>query len=342
MNQNTFKDITVEQRSEYNAVVSHPLQSFEWGEFRKKTGLDIVRRGEYQEEQLLNGLTITIHQIPRTPWNIGYLPKGYLPDKELLQELLTLGKQYNCVYIQLEPNVIKTQNSQQQITNLGLVPSFHPLFTRYTFVLDLTKTEDELLANLHPKTRYNIRVAMRHGVNITEDNSEKAFERYWQLTQETTNRQKFYAHTKHYHKLQWETFSHEHDQKKLTSHLLTAIYNGNILTTHLLFVFHDTLYYPYGASSNEDRKVMHSTLSMWEAVRFGKRLGLSKFDMWGALGSEADPNDPWQGFHRFKQGFSPTLTEFVGSYDFVINPVTYQIVKKADKLRWFYLRLKKH
>ncbi|MDP3941598.1 MAG: peptidoglycan bridge formation glycyltransferase FemA/FemB family protein [bacterium] len=63
--------------------------------------------------------------------------------------------------------------------------------------------------------------------------------------------------------------------------------------------------------------------------------------MWGALGPDPDPKDPWYGFHRFKQGFGPELAEFVGSYDLVINPLLYQVYKIADKARWFLLKMKK-
>ena len=116
-----------------------------------------------------------------------------------------IGSDNNCVYIQLEPNILKKDWSVDT-DQLTLVNSFHPLFTKYTFVLDLTKSEDELLKNMHSKTRYNIKVAQKHGVQIIEDNSVEAFEKYWNIMQETTKRQKFYAHTKKYHQLQWQTF----------------------------------------------------------------------------------------------------------------------------------------
>ena len=86
---------------------------------------------------------------------------------------------------------------------------------------------------------------------------------------------------------------------------------------------------------------MASNLLCWEAIKFGKKLGLTKFDMWGALGPNPDKNDPWYGFHRFKEGYGGKLTEFVGSYDLVINPVLYQTYKVADKLRWAALKFKK-
>jgi lipid II:glycine glycyltransferase (peptidoglycan interpeptide bridge formation enzyme) len=184
-------------------------------------------------------------------------------------------------------------------------------------------------------------VAQRHGVEVVEDNSDEAFEQYWKLMEETTKRQQFYAHTKQYHQLQWETLKTSNVKNALTSHLFLAKYQGKVLTAWLLFVFKDTLYYPYGASSREHKEVMHSSLMMWEAVRFGKRLGLREFDLWGAMGPNPDPNDSWFGFHTFKERFGPEHGEFVGSYDLVIDPVLYQGYKLADKLRWLYLRMKR-
>ena len=114
-----------------------------------------------------------------------------------------------------------------------------------------------------------------------------------------------------------------------------------ILVAWILFVFKDSLYYPYGASSSEHRETMASTLMMWEAIKFGKKLGLKKFDMWGALGPDPDQLDPWYGFHRFKQGFRPEPIEFIGSYDLILNSPLYFLYKISDKVRWILLRIKK-
>lgn len=316
-------------------ISNHPLQSFEWGEFREKTGIKVIRGDRFQ---------LTIHKIPHTPWNIGYLPKSLLPTKEMINELIKIGKQEKCIFIQLEPGVRKMEDGKWKMEELGLRPSFHPLFTKYTFILDLTKSEEELLAAMHPKTRYNIKVAQKHGVQIVEDNSNEAFETYLQLTKETTKRQKFYAHSEKYHRLMWETLrcaQGKLSKDKLSAHLLLATYKNKTLAAWILFVLKDILYYPYGASSNEYRETMASNLTMWEAIKFGKKLGLKKFDMWGALGPNPDKNDPWYGFHRFKEGYGGDLVEFIGSYDLVINPFLYQLYKIADKVRWSLLRFRK-
>ncbi|OGH12063.1 MAG: hypothetical protein A2857_00925 [Candidatus Levybacteria bacterium RIFCSPHIGHO2_01_FULL_36_15] len=345
MRTNNFIDIIEIDKESYNKVVHHPLQSYEWGQFRKKTGVKVVRCGFVKNGKIVSGFTLTIHKIPYTNLHIGYLPKGAMPTKEILEKLASIGKSENCIFIQLEPNVQNTQNYKLQIENSNLKPSFHPLFTKYTFVLDLQPSEEELLKNMHPKTRYNIKVAKKHGVWVEEDSSKEGFENYINLMLETTNRQKFYAHTRNYHKNLWESLSKAFYTNNLTYHLFNAKYKKDnkiyTLTSWVLFVFHNTLYYPYGASGNLFRETMASNLIAWEAILFGKKLNLKNFDMWGALGPNPDKNDPWYGFHRFKEGYGGKLVEFVGSYDLVINPLLYQFYKAVDKLRWFFLRLNK-
>ncbi len=347
----TIKPIENSHSEQYDSVVTHPLQSFEWGQFRKKTGITVIRKGCFENNIITNGFQITIHPIPHTPWTIGYLPKGTLPTPEIIEELGKIGKSYNCIFIQLEPNIeINTPESLlfeklfKQTPHL--YPSAHPLFTKNTFILDITKTEEELLKNMHPKTRYNIRVAQKHQVVIKEEGSQEAFSTYWKLMKETTTRQNFYAHTQKYHEHMWQTL-HSNNTTGLKAYLLIAYYTDETekkaipLATWILFTFHKTLYYPYGASSNLYRNVMASNLIMWEAILFGKKLGMEQFDMWGSLGQDPDPRDPWYGFHRLKSGYGPRLAEFVGSYDLVINPFLYQAYKAADKLRWFILKFKK-
>lgn len=336
-------EITEEERIAYNRVVAHPLQSYEWGEFRKREGIQVVRIGFYEDSHLVDGFTLTFHRIPKTKWNIGYLPKGPIPNENYIKILREIGKKNNCIFIQIEPNARQSEEHEKDLYRLGLQRAAHPLFTKYTFVLDLTQSEEDLLKNLHPKTRYNIRVAQKHNVNVTEKNTEDAFKAYLDITEETTKRQKFYAHTSDYHKLQWNVLPHESKSpyNELSSHLLIASYNMKILVAWIVFVFKDSLYYPYGASSSEHRETMASTLMMWEAIKFGKTLGLKRFDMWGALGPDPDQLDPWYGFHRFKQGFRPEHVEFIGSYDLVLSRPLYFFYKISDKLRWVLLRIKK-
>ena len=325
-----MKDIDTIIRA-WDRTASHPLQSWAWGEFRKAMGIHVVRL--WRSPERAEG-QLTFHEIPHTPWTIGYFPKGPMPTAAMLAKLATLAKQKNAIFIQLEPNVIK--NLKLKTKNYGLRPSHHPLFTKYTFILDLTKSEDALLNAMHHKTRYNIKIAQKHGVTVAEDNSDQALNEYLRLTAQTTNRQGFYAHNEAYHQNMWKTM-HEAGIAKL----FTATYQGNILAAWIVFIWKNTIYYPYGASSRDQREVMAPTLLLWEIARWAKKQGLKKFDLWGALAPQPDTNDPWYGFHRFKEGFTPDLVEFIGSYDLIINSILYRLYSIADNLRWAILKWKK-
>ena len=185
---------------------------------------------------------------------------------------------------------------------------------------------------MHPKTRYNIRVAQKHGVVIREDSSEKAFNAYLALSEETTKRQGFYAHNRRYHTTMWQLLKERNMAK-----LFTATFEGAIVTAWIIFLWNDTIYYPYGTSSRTNRDIMAPNLMLWEIARWAKREGFRQFDLWGAMGPNPDTSDPWYGFHRFKEGYKPQLVEFAGSFDLIVNPLLYGLYTAADTMRWAYL-----
>src|SRR5574342_88148 len=127
-----IKPITSGGKKEFDEIVNHPLQTYGWGEFREKTGVKVIRRGIFEKDKLISGFQLTIHKIPKTPFTIGYLPKGEMPTAEILEELYKIGKQEKCIFIQLEPNITKQMaNGKWQMANSGLRPAAHPLFTKY-------------------------------------------------------------------------------------------------------------------------------------------------------------------------------------------------------------------
>jgi len=337
------REVEAKESQKFNALVSHPLQSWEWGEFRKKTGTKVIRLGVFDGKKLKSGYQLTIHSIPQLPYNLIYFPKGPMPDKMMLKALTKIGQEENAILVKLEPNVghpytqqeISVQTKLKEFLLANNCQEGQPLFTRYTFQLDLTKTEEEILAAMKSKTRYNIKVAQRHQVEVIEDNSQQAFETYLKLLWETLARQGFYAHTKDYHRLMWQTLA-----PTGIYHLFLAKYQGQVLAAYVFLTFNQVLYYPYGASTRQHQEVMAPYALFWEAIKFGKKQGCHTFDMWGSLGPNPDPKDPWYGFHRFKEGFGGQLTEFLGTYDLVIKPQLYSIYNLANKLRWDFLRFK--
>ncbi|MDO8599865.1 MAG: peptidoglycan bridge formation glycyltransferase FemA/FemB family protein, partial [bacterium] len=237
-----LRRINDKQKTSYNKLVTHVIQSWEWGEFRKSLGIPVLRYGLYSNGKLKTAFQLTLHHIPYTNQCVGYLPKGPEPDKQLAEALKKIGKEHNCAFIKIEPNIEESRVKSQESRNLK--KSSKPLFTKYNFVLDLTKSEEELLKNMHPKTRYNIRVAEKHGVKVEDRVDDQAFEIYQKLYFETTLRQGYHGHNKNYHKKVWETL-----RDAGMARILIASFEGQPLTAWMLLNFKDTLYYPYGGSS---------------------------------------------------------------------------------------------
>ncbi len=329
-----IREVLESEKEAYNKLVNHPLQSWEWGEFRQKTGVKVLRLGAFEKENLLQAYQLTIHNIPYLSYTLGYFPRGPLPDQPMIDSLRKVAKAENSLFIKIEPNITSHPQTEEFLVSNGCRPG-KPLFPKYSFQLDLTKSEEELLAGMKEKTRYNVRLAQKSGVSVSENDSPEAFAKYLELTEATTRRQKFFAHSQQYHKLMWETL-----HPGGLARLFTASYQGKILVTWILFLFNDVLYYPYGASTEEHREVMASNLMMWEAIRWGKSHGAKLFDLWGALGPNPNPKDPWYGFHHFKEGYGAKLVEFIGTYDVVTNPPLYSLYNLADNLRWKFLKLK--
>jgi lipid II:glycine glycyltransferase (peptidoglycan interpeptide bridge formation enzyme) len=338
-----LRQINPNQKNQYNKIVTHVIQSWEWGEFRKSLGLPLLRYGIYKNGRLERAFQLTLHKIPFTNQYVGYMPKGPLPNKELAQALEKIGKEHNCAFIKVEPDI------PADIKPFSVYPSFlpspKPLFTKYNFVLDLTPTEEDLLKNMHSKTRYNIRVAQKHEVKVEERTDDIGFEIYLKLYFQTTQRQDYLGHNAKYHRKVWDELNGAGLARILIGSYTPkgSSKNKSIpLSAWMLLNFKDTLYYPYGGSSIDYREVMANNLVAWEAIKLGKRLNLKKFDMWGALGPNADPNDPWHGFHRFKQGYGGHLVEYIGTYDLVFNDPLYwafTLIDKFTKLKVLLLKL---
>ncbi|OGM56472.1 hypothetical protein A3E15_01070 [Candidatus Woesebacteria bacterium RIFCSPHIGHO2_12_FULL_42_9] len=311
-------------KNSFNKASCHPLQTWEWGEFRKAWGNKVIRLPFGQ---------LTLHSLPLLPYKIAAFEKGPAPTKNMLNELKKLAKEENLIFIKLEPSVSENLEKLKNLLSEYGATKGKTLFTPTTFWIDLTKSEEELLKSFHSKTRYNIRLAQKNGVEVVEDNSEAAFKKYLELTKETVKRQGFYAHNRRYHELMWEHLHRKpvSEGKEPIARLLTARYKSQIITAWIVFVWKDFLYYPYGASTEKHKNIMANNLMMWEAIRFGKSLGLKTFDLWG--------REEGKGFTKFKEGYGPQVVEFLGTWDLPTSPF-YWPYRILESLRWILLRAK--
>jgi lipid II:glycine glycyltransferase (peptidoglycan interpeptide bridge formation enzyme) len=336
------------------------MQSWEWGEVRKNEGKKIVRFVEYGKKEETKAIYLmTIHPLPFIGYSIGYIPKSTPPSKEFLSYLKSYAQQNKIIFVKLEPNALS--NLELGIWNFELVSSSHPLFTPWNQLLDISLSEQDLLKNMHPKTRYNVRLAEKKGVQVHEMTSEEGYQIFERLYFETCARQKYHGHTREYHHNIWNTlspdnsspaedagrqssnqvkqfetvssFSHSPFAIRLASHILVAFYKDIPLAAYQVWHFKDTLYYVYGGSSDEYKNVMAANLLMWETIRLAKQLGCKTLDMWGSLPPTYDTKDPWAGFTKFKQGYGTKFVQYAGSYDLLVNRLLYKLYTLAQSLR---------
>lgn len=328
----TIKILDIKDKDLYNSQIIHPVQTWEWGDFQISQGHTIYRLGVFdKKDKIISAFSISFHKIPKTKFSIGTILRGPDITDDILDEVTKIAKTENAIFVKFEPNVINKKLGHFRNLKKSPKVAFYP----HTFLVDLTKTETQLLEDMHPKTRYNIRVANRYGVEVKEETNDKGFEIYLKLLMATTKRQGFYLHNEKYHRDLWKKLK---NTKMI--HIMLASYQKETLSAFMIFKLKDQLFYPYGASLHTNRQVMAQNLLMWEVIKLGKELKCKTFDMWGCLGPNAKETENGFGFHRFKQGYGGQLVEYVGTYDLVVNSTFYKLYNSVDKIRWKLLRLK--
>src|SRR3989344_5357506 len=194
----TVREISPTQKELFNQKVNHIIQSWQWGEFRKKEGKRLHRLGLFENEQLLAGFQFTLHKIPLFSWTIGYLPKCKLPNNEVIKTLISLGKKAGLVFIKIEPQFrveeCASADFKKFTAHPAIVKSKKPIFATNTFLIDLNLDETVLLAKMHPKTHYNIRLAQKSQVVVEEKNDDQSFNTFLKLQRQTAKKQGFYIH----------------------------------------------------------------------------------------------------------------------------------------------------
>lgn len=212
----------------------------------------------------------------------------------------------------------------------------HDIQPREIFIIDITKDEDELLKNMKAKTRYNIRLAEKKGVQVSFDRSESTIQKFLKMIHETAIRNYIKPHSeKHYLNL-FKSFSDN------ALELFVARREEKILAAVAVVFFGDTATYLHGASFDEERNFMATYILQWKAIQEAKKRGCCRYDFGGVDTENFKPS--LSGVTRFKQGFSENVKPFCfpGSYDIVLNQSQYRayyflnvsknVVKRVKKL----------
>ncbi|MFZ2803845.1 MAG: peptidoglycan bridge formation glycyltransferase FemA/FemB family protein [Patescibacteria group bacterium] len=307
-------------------------QSWAWGEFRAASGSP-VRRFALVE----NGKWITAVQMEyrRRKFGMGYWFAGRGPvfasplssDErrstmfELCEQLLKEKElRQRTLFWRFEP--LSELSNPEGLVPLSFrrVPASNPATT---IVLDLASSPDDLLKNMHEKTRYNIRLAERHGVTVRVAQQEKDVDAFLDLMDETAARDGFVQHPRAYLKATYQTLL---DARMARIRL--ADLDGHVLAGNLEIGYGDTATYLYGASSSENRNVMAPFALHWNAIREAKALGFKIYDFWGANPQSKATfyyKSSWEGITRFKRGWGGREIDLVGTWDLPFNSFVYRL-----------------
>ncbi|MBQ6266501.1 MAG: peptidoglycan bridge formation glycyltransferase FemA/FemB family protein [Clostridia bacterium] len=335
-----LETVTIEQAAEFDAFVrSHPkghmMQTSAWGRVKKEWDWrGFLLRGE--DSAVRGACAVLLRQIPMTPFRLMYAPRGPvcdLHDADTVRELLLAVKEYglrNKAYtFKIDTDTLVTDNAYiDQLKDLGFTfkehgAGFDTIQARYIFRLDVGgKTEEEVMAGFHPKTRYNTRLAGRKGVTV-EIKGREACAEFHDLMLVTGARDGFATRDTAYFERIMDAFGDD-------ARIYLAKYEGKTIAGALDVHCGDKVWYVYGASSNEYRNVMPNYLVQWEMIRWAIAEGCRWYDFRGGY---PDEDNPLHGIFKFKKGFCNDYMELMGEADLILDKVGYKAVGTAEKLR---------
>ncbi|MDD4902072.1 MAG: peptidoglycan bridge formation glycyltransferase FemA/FemB family protein [Patescibacteria group bacterium] len=327
------------------------LQSWEWGEFQEKVEGKIIRLGVEENGELIAAATLVKKTMP-LGMNYFYCPRGPVIRAEsreqgaeminfFFAEIERIAQKEKVIFLRFEPL------EQFPISNFQF-PIFKTIDIQVskTIILDLNLSEDDLLKNMHQKTRYNIRLAEKKGVKIRE--AEKSplerggaaaapgcvmaeeFDKFWNLMSATVNRDGFRLHSKEYYQ---KMLSLNGGLIKLFFGFVPRSlgeggeFEGKIICAGIFSFFGDTAVYLHGASANENRELMAPHLLQWEMIKLAKAAGCKFYDFSGI------DEKKWPGVTRFKRGFAGQEMNYPGTFDVIFDKQKYSAYKIFRKIR---------
>lgn len=271
------------------------LQSPEWEEIQKKMGRPVKRLGP---------VLVIRHDLP-LDFNYLYAPRPGEFSESFFSAAAELIKEGNSLFIKIDPSL-------PWLPSLGGVPSFS-IQPRQVAVVDCRVSEEEILVRMHPKMRYNVRLAAKRGVEVFRVPSAEALQRlgdFLGLVGETAKRDGFSLHSEEHYRILLEVMSGDFE-----NNLWLADFGGRVVGGVVVNFFRPTgeVTYLHGGSSGEHREVMASHLLHWEIIRETRRRGFASYDLGGV------DEKRWPGVTRFKKGFGGDIVNFPETRDFVFR-----------------------
>jgi lipid II:glycine glycyltransferase (peptidoglycan interpeptide bridge formation enzyme) len=348
----------IRNASEWNAALekipnAHILQTWEWGALKEKYGWTASRIIFADNNSPVAAAQILRRSVPRTPFSVLYVPKGPALDynnvplfNRVLTELEHYARRVRAIFIKVDPDVLSESPAAFLLPKRRWRLSGEQIQYHNTVTLDLTHAEDELLAAMKPKWRYNIRLAQKKGVRV-ECGTEDDLALFYEMYAETSARDGFLIRQFPYYRDVWSTlmraglaqiFLAQVSRPSTSSSLRADSAQDETIAGLILFVFAGRAWYFYGASRNSHRELMPNHLLQWEAIRWAQQQGCREYDFWGAP-DQLDESEPMFGVYKFKMGFGGKFVERIPAHDFVVNPTLYWLYAVARP--WYLARLRK-
>lgn len=299
------------------------LQSVFWGELSAKGGEEIEYWGARDGEKILAAAMI-IKKPLFGPFFYWYAPRGPRGEKKAVDFLLIgLKKEKSdAVFLRLEPEELPS--AEEIGSELKKSVDLQP---KKTLMLDLAKSEEELLKLMGQKTRYNIRLSAKKDVEIISGTAAD-FSEFWRLMSLTGERDAFRLHSaEHYKNLVNAGSDNPGDNSDGRIKLFFARVNGKNIATGIFCFFGDRATYMHGASDNEARNLMAPYLLQWEVIKKARAEGHKYYDFYGI------DEKKWPGVTRFKLGFGGFVKEYPGTYDFIFRSGIYNFYGFLRKIR---------
>ena len=312
-------------------------QSIQWGKVKESWKNEVVL-AEDKNGKIIGSVSVLIRKIP-VFGNMMYSSRGPVCDihnkqviEELTQGLKELAEREKAFVLKIEPDI---KSDDQEFRKIAEEVGFNikddaknfaeEIQPRYVFRLDLKgKTEEQIFENFHQKTRYNIRLASKKGVEIKTGTREDLKE-FHKIMIETGTRDGFVIRPLTYFEKMYDELAPEHMK------LLMAYHEGQAIAGIILIMYGNKTWYLYGASSNSYRNLIPNYLLQWEGIKSAINEGHDMYDFRGVSGV-VDETHPQYGLYRFKKGFGAEFTEFIGELYIPFKPLTYKLYKISEKL----------
>jgi len=340
----TGSDLEPEQ---WNAFVrqhphGHVLQSWPWGELKSSFGWQPERLALSSGSHLVAGAQVLFRPLPAGLGTLAYVPKGPLLDPgqpawtaSLMAALHDLARERRAVCLVIEPELPDEPEQRSWLASLGFQPGVASIQPRRTLLVDLTADEQAILARMKPKTRYNIGLASRRGVQV-RPGTQADLGQFYELMVETSRRDGFPIHSLAYYEEAFRRFV-----LPGWGQLLLAVHNSLVLAGLMVFVWGQGAWYMYGASSSVGRDLMPNYLLQWTAMRWAREQGCRTYDLWGVPDEEeavleaqfTSRQDGLWGVYRFKRGFGGRLVRYLGAWDYVYASTRYWLYLLAWRAR---------